>query len=198
MLLVGDRVVLRAPSPPDTEYALFEAADIELRASEPGRVREHGYQTTAERARNRLESLGITAALARECASATQPVLAEAYARGGAVRHVSRYLGPVELFQSDVFEPVSQMYRGVFLDLPQLVRDLDMAATDRVSATIQALYLAALLDAEAPDTTVFLKTDAWTRNRKPGERTHRRPPLGSPRKIASSLGDLARLEAQYE
>jgi hypothetical protein len=56
MLLVGDRVVLRSPSPPETEYALFEIGDIELRASEPGRVREHGYQTTAERARNRLES----------------------------------------------------------------------------------------------------------------------------------------------
>lgn len=194
MLLVGDRVVLRSPSPPETEYGLFEIGDIELRASEPGRVREHGYQTTAERARDRLESMGITASLARECAQAMQPVLAEAYARGAAVRHVSRYLGPIEVFQSDVYEPVSQTYRGVFLDLPQLVRDLDMPASDRVSATLQALYLAALLDAEAPDTTVFLKTDAWTRNRKPGERTHKRPPFGDPRKIASSLGELARLE----
>src|SRR5688500_584761 len=194
MLLVGDRVVLRSPSPPEAEYGLFEIGDIELRASEPGRVREHGYQTTAERARNRLESMGINPSLARECAAAMQPVLAEAYARGAAVRHVSRYLGPIELFQSDVFEPVSQMYRGFFLDLPELVRDLDVAANERVSATIQALYLAALLDAEAPDTTVFLKTDSWTRNRKPGERTHKRPHLGNPKNIASALGDLARLE----
>lgn len=194
MLLVGDRVVLRSPSPPDAEYALFEIGDIELRASEPGRVREHGYQTTAEAARTRLTALGLTPALARECSQAMQPVLADAYARGPAVRHVARYLGPVELFQSDVYEPVSQMYRGVFLDLPVLVRDLDQPASDRVSATLQALYLAALLDAEAPDTTVFLSTDSWTRNRKPGERTHRRPQLGSPRKIASALGDLARLE----
>ena len=55
MLLVGDRVVLRSPSPPDAEYGLFEIGDIELRASEPGRVREHGYQTTAERARTRCD-----------------------------------------------------------------------------------------------------------------------------------------------
>src|SRR4051794_15535355 len=103
MLLVGDRVVLRSPSPPETEYGLFEIGDIELRASEPGRVREHGYQTTAERARARLDGLGMTAALARECAGAMQPVLAAAYARGPAVRHVSRYLGPTELFQSDAF-----------------------------------------------------------------------------------------------
>jgi hypothetical protein len=196
MLLVGDRVVLRSPSPPEAEYGLFEIGDIELRASEPGRVREHGYQTTAERARNRLESMGITPSLGRECASFMQPTLAEAYSRGPAVRHVSRYLGPTELFQSDVFEPVSQTYHGVFLDLPELVRDLDLAASERVSATLQALYLAALLDSEAPDTTVFLKTDAWTRNRKPGERTHKRPHLGDPRKIASALGELARLEPQ--
>lgn len=198
MLLVGDRVVLRAPSPPDTEYGLFEIGDIELRASEPGRVREHGYQTTAERARNRLESMGISANLARECASFMQPVLAEAYARGPAVRHVSRYLGAVELFQSDTFEPVSQTYRGVFLDLPELVQDLDLSPSERSSATFQALYLAALLDAEAPDTTVFLKTDAWTRNRKPGERTHKRPHLGDARKLASALSDLARLEPRPE
>lgn len=194
MLLVGDRVVLRSPSPPEAEYALFEIGDIELRASEPGRVREHGYQTTAERARNRLESMGVTAALARECASFMQPTLAEAYSRGAAVRHVSRYLGAIELFQSDVFEPVSQTYHGIFLDLPELVRDLDIPAGERVSATIQALYLAALLDAEAPETTVFLKTDQWTRNRKPGERTHKRPHLGNPRTIASALSELARLE----
>lgn len=197
MLLVGDRVVLRSPSPPEAEYGLFEIADIELRASEPGRVREHGYQTTAERARARLMQSGITAALARECAHAMHPVLSEAYARGPAVRHVARYLGPTELFQSDAYDPSAQTYRGVFIDLPTLVRNLDVP-NERPAATIQALFLAALLDAEAPDTTVFLSTDAWTKNKRPGERTHRRPQLGDPRKIVAALGELAALDPRPE
>ena len=57
MLLIGDRVVLRANAPPEAEYILFEIGDIELRSSEPGRVREHGYQTTVERARARCGAL---------------------------------------------------------------------------------------------------------------------------------------------
>src|SRR5688572_15271992 len=97
MLLIGDRVVLRAAAPPEAEYALFETSEIELRASEPGRVREHGYQTTAEKARARLAALGLTGAMARECAVAMHPVISEAYARGMAVRQVARYLGPIEL-----------------------------------------------------------------------------------------------------
>src|SRR5579864_661498 len=171
MLLVGDRVVLRAASPPEAEYALFELGDIELRASEPGRVREHGYQTTVERARERLSQQGVTAAFARECAVAMHPILSEAYARGPAVRHVARYFGPLELFQSDAFD-ASFHYHGVFLDLPQLVRDLDMKGA---AAVLQACYLAAVLEGEEDATTVFLSTDAWTKTRKPGERSHKRP-----------------------
>jgi hypothetical protein len=191
MLLVGDRVVLRANAPPEAEYLLFEIADIELRASEPGRVREHGYQTTVERARSRLQQVGITAELARECAVAMHPVLSTAYARGPGVRHVARYLGPLELFQADMYDAATHTYQGVFIDLPMLVSDLDMPTA---AIAFQALFLAALLEAEADDTTVFLSTDAWTKHRKPGERTHRRPSLGSPRPLRTALGDLAGLD----
>ncbi len=188
MLLIGDRVVLRANAPPEAEYLLFEIADIELRASEPGRVREHGYQTTVERARQRLQQLGITAAFARECAVAMHPVLATAYARGPGVRHVARYLGPLELFQADTFDAGSQTYRGVFIDLPTLVGDLEMPGA---GSLVQALYLAALLEGEAEDTTIFLSTDAWTKHRKPGERTHKRPSLAATRPLSKALADLA-------
>ena len=191
MLLIGDRVVLRADAPPEAEYILFEIGDIELRSGEPGRVREHGYQTTVERARARLEQAGVTAALARECAVVMQPMLATAYARGPAARHVARHLGALEVFQADHYDSTAHSYRGVFVDLPTLVTDLDKPAA---SVALQALYLAALLDGEADETTVFLSTDAWTKLRKPGERTHRRPNVGAVRDIRSSLGELAGLD----
>ena len=188
MLLIDDRVVLRANAPPEAEYLLFEIADIELRASEPGRVREHGYQTTVERARARLHALGITAELARDCAGTMHPVLSTAYARGPGARHVARYLGPLELFQTDIFDAATQTYHGVFIDLPALVADLAMPSA---GIALQALFLATLLEAEADDTIVFLATDAWTRHRKPGERTHKRPNLGPTHALRSALGDLA-------
>ena len=191
MLLIGDRVVLRANAPPEAEYILFEIGDIELRSSEPGRVREHGYQTTVERARARLAQAGATAALAHECATVMHPVLSAAYARGPAARHVARYLGPLELFQADHYDAGAHVYRGVFIDLPTLVTDLDMPPA---AVALQALYLAMLLENEADETTVFLSTDAWTKQRKPGERTHRRPNTAALRDVRSSLGELAGLD----
>lgn len=187
MLLVGDRVVLRASAPPETEFALFEIGDIELRSSEPGRVREHGYQTTVGEARARLAQLGATAADARDCAEAMQPVLSTAYARGPAVQHVASHLGASELFQSDGYDANAHVYRGHFLELPMLVQDLDLPGG---ALAIQALYLAVLLENEAEETTVFLSTDAWTKIRKPGERTHRRPNLGALRSLRAKLGEL--------
>lgn len=191
MLLIGDRVVLRANAPPEAEYILFEIADIELRSSEPGRVREHGYQTTVERARARLAQCGVTPTLARECAAAMQPALSTAYARGSAAKHVARYLDPLELFQADHYDANTRTYRGVFVDLPTLVADLDMPAAP---VALQALYLSMLLEAEADETTVFLSTDAWTKQRKPGERTHRRANTTAVKDIRTALGDLAGLD----
>ena len=191
MLLIGDRVVLRANAPPEAEYILFEIADIELRSSEPGRVREHGYQTTVERARARLAQCGVTPALARECAAAMQPALSTAYARGSAAKHVARYLDPLELFQAEHYDANTRTYRGVFVDLPTLVADLDMPTAP---VALQALYLSMLLDGEADETTVFLSTEAWTKQRKPGERTHRRANTSAVKDIRTALGDLAGLD----
>lgn len=188
MLLIGDRVVLRANAPPEAEYFLFEIADIELRSSEHGRVREHGYQTTVARARARLAHSGITPSLAHDCAAAMQPTLSSAYARGTAAKHVARYLGPLELFQADHYDGNVHAYRGVFVDLPALVRDLDLPGA---AVALQAMYLSMLLEGEADETTVFLSTDAWTKLRKPGERTHRRPSSAAVKSIKSALGELA-------
>ncbi len=188
MLLVGDRVVLRADGPPAAEYALFDLADIELRASEPGRVREHGYQTTAARARKRLDQLGATALLARTCAAVMQPVVAAAYARGPAARIVARYLGPVELFQSDAFDGATQSYRGAFIDLGLLARDLLLPGA---GVAFQALFLATLLENETDDTMVLLSTDAWTKPRKPGQRTYKRPDFTDVHRLRDALVELA-------
>lgn len=189
MLLVGDRVVLRANGPPDAEYALFESDEIELRASEPGRVREHGYQTTAGRARARLAQSGVTPALARECGAVLSGALAEAYARGPGARLVAPILGALELFEAGTYDAHARVYRGAFLDLATLARDL---AVEGASAAMQALHLALVLDAEPEDTTVFLSTDAWTKNRRPGERTHRRSSLAAAGELVRALEALHR------
>jgi hypothetical protein len=189
MLLVDERVVLRAGAPPEAEYALFEPGEIELHASEPGRVHEHGYRTTALEARSRLAQAGVTASLARECAEVMQPVLARAYARGSAVAQIAEHLGPRELLESDAFQANPRGYHGVFLDLAQLARDLQVPSAGVV---LQALHLAAVLDDERPDAPVVLTTEPWTRQLKPGERTHKRPPLSGARRLLGALAELSR------
>lgn len=191
MLLIGDRVVLRANAPPEAEYILFEVGDIELRSSEPGRVREHGYQTTVERARARLAQAGVTPVLARECAVAMQPALAVAYARGPAAKHVARHLTALELFQAEHYDANAHVYRGLFIDLPALVADIDLPSA---TVAFQAMYLAMLLEGEDDETTVFLSTDAWTKQRRAGERTHRRANTTAVKDMRSSLAVLAELD----
>ncbi|HVJ88300.1 MAG TPA: hypothetical protein VM580_00750, partial [Labilithrix sp.] len=188
LLLLGDRVLLRGNAPPEAEYAMFELGEIELRASEPGRVREHGYQTTVGEARARLANFGMTPEQANEFAQAMHPVLADAYARGLAVRRVARYLGPAELFQADGYDGSDHLYRGVFLDLASLSRDLELPHT---SATLQALYLATILASESDGVTVLLSTDACTRDAKPGARTYKRPSFTDPKRLMNALGGLA-------
>ncbi|HVH41813.1 MAG TPA: hypothetical protein VM925_05700, partial [Labilithrix sp.] len=189
LLLIDDRVVLRATAPPDAEYALFEVGDMELRASDPGRVREYGYQTTAAEALARLAALGFTPTVARELAQGMHPVLSAAYARGLAASRVVRYLGPGELFQSEGYDAAAHAYRGVFLDLATLARDLDI---EHAGATLHALYLATILDAERAGTTVLLSTDGATKGAKPGARTYKRPAFADPDRLRAALENLAR------
>jgi hypothetical protein len=188
LLVLGDRVVLRSSGPPEAEYAMFEISEIELRASEPGRVREHGYQTTVEQARARLAHFGITSEVAREVAAAMQPIISDAYARGAAVRRVARYLGPAELFQSEAYDYALRRYQGVFLDVATLARDLEV---EHVGCTLHALYLATMLETEADDATLLLSTDACTKDAKPGARTFKRPSFTDPQRLVSAIHTLA-------
>src|SRR5579864_9062217 len=68
-LRLGERVVVRCDDGLlSTEYVLFDATDIVLRATDPVTVRETGYITTARDALARLAAAGVTPELAEEAA----------------------------------------------------------------------------------------------------------------------------------
>ena len=188
--------MLRSESPPEAEFAMFEIGEIELGAHEPGRgVRELGYQTTAADARKRLANLGLSGATAREVAQTFQPTLSDAYARGSACKRVARYFSPLELFQASGYDAAAKLYTGKFIDLAQLSRDLNL---DHASATLQALYLASLLETEQDDTTVLISTDLCTKGSKPGTRTFKRPTFVEIQRLMNALGGLAHKNPQPE
>jgi hypothetical protein len=154
----------------EAEYTLFDAGDIELQSTGPGTNREAAYRTTAGKAQSRLAEQGVTAALAEEAAAALAPIVGS-YARGAAVRCIVDRIGPAELFEGQIFDPGTGLYRGAWLDLPALVADLGLAGAP---ATLQALHLAALLAERADDEPVLLSTVDLMAMRRPGERTFRR------------------------
>ena len=157
----------------EVEYALFDAGDIELQSTGPGTNREAGYRTTAGRAQARLTDQGVTASLAEEAAAALVPV-AGTYARGSAVRCIADRIGPAELFEGQLFDPGTGLYRGAWLNLPALSADLGLPDAP---AMLQALHLAALLAERANDEPVVLSTMDIMALRRPGERTYRRVTL---------------------
>lgn len=173
----------------EAEYALFEAAEIELRASEPGRVREHGYLTTAGQALEHLEAIGVTTELARQCANAMQPSLAEHYARGAAVRRIAKYLRAVDLLRSDVYDAVEGSYRGHFLSLVELCQDAGMKGAQFM---LQVCHLALLLEETPKDTSVFLSTDILMKGARPGARSFHRVLMPSGDAVLDALSELAR------
>src|SRR5579862_7179494 len=90
------RVLVSEEGPPAAEFALFDPSDIELAPADQGALRETGYRTTATDALRRLAVAGVTRDLADECAEIVRGRVAEAYARGPAVRRIATLLGPAE------------------------------------------------------------------------------------------------------
>ena len=194
-LLIGDRVVLSClGGGAEAEYALFEPGDIELRASEPGRVREHGYLTTAAQALEHLEQTGVTTELARRCANAMQPTLAEAYARGPAVRNVAQYLRAVDLLRSDVYDAGEGVYRGHFISLVELCQDAGMKGAQFL---LQVCHLALILEDCPPDTSVFLATDVLMKGARPGARSFHRVPMPTGEALLEALAALAQTNPKH-
>ena len=187
-LEIAERTIARTEAGPlDAEYALFEPADIELKATEPGNVREIGYKTTAAKARARLAALGVTAELAREAAEAFAP-LAHVYARGGSIRKVAGKLGAAELFEGRELDVAQALYVGAWMDLAALAKDV---VVSRAAAGIQALHLAAVLAEVPDDALVMLHTLELTRSRRAGERTYQHPEVDAAPELAEALRVLA-------
>jgi hypothetical protein len=179
-LQLGDTVILVAQGgPPEAEYALFDPGEIELLATEPGRIREIGYRTVVGRARARLTELGITLEAAQEAAAAMKPVVSRAYARGAAVRRIVDRLGPAEIFEGRAFDATAGRYAGSFMDLDLLARDL-AAALPQAAALMQALHLAAALAERDDDVPVVLATAQVSAAGRPGERTYHRVTFNDP------------------
>jgi hypothetical protein len=185
---VGESVVLVAEGgPPEVEFALFEAGDIELRASEPGTIREIGYRTTVGEARSRLAGAGFTATVAAEVAAALKPAIAKAYANGAAARCIADRLEGAELLESRSFDAAAGAYAGTWLDLAALAADLGVP---HAAAQLRAAYLAGQLAELPEDEHVFLGTSELSRLRRPGERTFRRVVLGEPGALLDALAAL--------
>jgi hypothetical protein len=180
-------VLVSQGGPPEVEYALFDPGEIELLATEPGRIREIGYRTIASQARARLADLGITSKLAREAAVELKAPVARSYARGAAVRRVVDRLGPADLFEGGTFDAATGRYAGAWLALDALGSDLGVA---RASVILQALHLAAALDECDDDLPVVLATAQVSAERRPGERTYKRVTLDDPAAIVAALATL--------
>jgi hypothetical protein len=171
----------------EVEYALFDPGDIELRATEPGTIREMGYRTTAGAARQRLAEAGVTAALAEDVRQAAVPLVARAYARSTAVRSVVDRFDASELLESRAFDASSGKYVGRWLDLTLLADDLGVA---RAGALLQALHLAAILAELPDDAPVYLETADLTAHRPPGQRTLKRVDLQGAQELPAALRNL--------
>lgn len=176
--------------PPAAEYALFDPEEIDLRALEPARIYEHGYETDAQQALARLEALGITPDLARQCAGAMHPNVTLSYAKG-AVRAIGKWLTARELFDGMVFDETHNRYSGTFLDLAALAEDLEI---ENAHALLHALYLVAELEGEDESAEVRLSTFDYTKERRAGERTYRRVRFDQANELPLRLRELGRRE----
>jgi hypothetical protein len=171
-LRLGERVLVRCDDGLlATEYVLFDATDIVLRATDPVSVRETGYITTVRDALARLARMGITPDLAHEVSRAMAPEVVTSFARTEAAGVVAEHLSASEMFDGAVYRAASQTYEGTWLDLRALASALGRADSPRV---LQALFLASALDEVARSTPLHLSTANAARNRRPGERTYRR------------------------
>jgi hypothetical protein len=186
-LRLGERVVVRCVDGAfGVEYALFDAAEIVLRSSDPVTVREMGYITTARQALSRLARAGITPELAAQAASAIPKAVVASFSRGATVRSLTGRLGAQEIFDGGVYRAATQSYDGAWLHLAPI-----SAALGREAAwAVQALHLAATLVEVTGTTPLQLATANLTRTGRAGERTFRRVSLDFARELPALMREL--------
>jgi hypothetical protein len=187
-LRLGDRTIAQSDEGLlAAEYALFDGADIVLRATDPVSVREAGYLTTAREALERLARAGITRGLAEAAARATSSDVVASFARGPAARSVVARLGPHELFDGAIYRSRSSYYEGAWLDLAALSAQLSFPGAP---IFLQVLHLVSALSEVAASTTVHLSTADSTQSRRAGERTHSRVDLEGALRMPDALARL--------
>jgi hypothetical protein len=187
-LRLGDRTIAQSDEGLlAAEYALFDGADIVLRATDPVSVREAGYLTTAREALERLARAGVTRGLAEAAARATSSDVVASFARGPAARSVVARLGPHELFDGAIYRSRSSYYEGAWLDLAALSAHLSFPGAP---IFLQVLHLVSALSEVAASTTVHLSTADSTQSRRAGERTHTRVDLEGALRMPDALARL--------
>lgn len=169
----------------EAEYALFDASEIELRATEYGAIREIGYRTTAADALARLDAAGATTAAIRDVASAVQSV-ARSYAPPSALP-LHGIVNPAELLTADRFDPERRVYSSPLLDFGRLATETGVPGA---AAALQAVGLAAWLRETPPDAEVVLHTADYMAPRRPGERSIRRISLAGLRSLTPAIQRL--------
>lgn len=188
-LEIADRLLLRSEGgPPEAEYALIDASEIELRALELGAIREVGYRTTVADAIARLEAAGITRAVVEEVEGVARTSFAP-FARGEAARRILPTLRASELFDGAVYRSSERAYEGLVLDMPALSAAI---GTVSAGATLQAIALASALQDAPDDKEVVLTTLPYMRERRPGERSFRRVAFRDLSRVVDALKMLDR------
>jgi len=195
-LRLGERVLSRCDDGLlGAEYALFDVADIVLRATDPVTVREVGYMTTAREALDRLARSGVTPELADQAARSMSPEAALSFARGTTARGLADKLGAQELFDGAIYSATTHRYEGAWLDLRALTTELGLPSA---SVALQALHLAVTLAEVSPATPLHMSTATATRDRRPGERTHQRVVLDAAPDLPDALRRLTPLPYTIE
>jgi hypothetical protein len=183
--IAGNIVVRSKEGALEAEYALFDASEIELRATEYGAIREVGYRTTVADALARLDAAGATTAIVRDLVAAVQAA-AKYYAPARALPLLG-ILTPAELLAAERFDPERRVYVSPVLDVARLTAD---AGPTGAAAALQAAGLAAWLRDADPDTEVALRTADYMTGRRPGERSIRRVSLSALRALPAAIAKL--------
>jgi hypothetical protein len=168
-LVVGERLISRCDDGLLlAEYALFEPAEVTLSGAAGHGVREQGYFTTAERARERLRAAGITPEIVDATFRAMRPRFMRALARSPSVLVAVDRLGPYEVFEGGVYHSETRRYRGTWLDLDALASACPIR---EASVVFQAVHLYQVMAEVPDDVPVRLLTANATGTLRVGERT---------------------------
>lgn len=153
----------------EAEYLLFDPGEIELRSSSYGEVREVGYRTTGKRLKPRIASLGFTTTWIDDVRRALIEGPAHDYFRGPAARRIATKMTAWQMLEGREYRSEGKQYVGTFLDFGTLAAALNVSTT-----VLQIAQLAAIAYEVGDAEELFLDTRGAARERRLGERTHRR------------------------